>query len=286
MNTKQDPQSRRLSNHGRTRSVKAESWLWAVWLSMAFLTAGMASAVPAESETVPEFALQYNATGKYYGIYALTNNAPLLNGRGTLLITNAWSFCILFNDQGVVIPCGPFKFKNGEPVQIRQHAFHLVTRGLYDIQQSLAREAASNAAFRAEQQARGLIEHGGTWVSSNELRSAHEREASILTNAVKRQAAIPAPSRCRACGGLGVVQQGVETFGDSVVRRFADCLACQGTGCEPAVAPASTTTNAQPPSAAVNGSAAATPTTPKLTPMSLKKPIGASGSGGIRRLGQ
>ena len=225
-----------------------------------------------------EFALLFQTTGKYYGMYDYTNNAPILNGKGTLLVGTGRTFRIELCERGLVLPYGPFAFTNMAPVQLGKHPFTLVTRGLYGVRGKLAQQAAAEAAFKDAQRAKGLVEWNGVWVSSNSLRVAQERVAAVLLPAEKRLAAIPVKERCRMCGGMGLVQQGTEIIEGISMLTYSNCPCCKETGREPVAPPAEITTPNTP-----NPAVAGTDSTPLLKPVHLKGPTRPGG--GTKHLG-
>jgi len=181
-----------------------------------------------------EFALYLESTNKYYGVFDYTNNAPLqlLGSKATLQVDALRTFHIGIPQRGILVSYGPYAFTNGAPVQIGKYSFTLINRGLFDIREKLAQEAAAEEGFKKEQQAKGLVEWNGAWVSSNALRVALARENAILLPAEKRLATIPAPSRCTTCSGLGLIQQGMETIEGILMPKYTNCPSCKGTGRE------------------------------------------------------
>ena len=186
----------------------------------------------------PEFAFYLEATNKYYGMFEYTNNAPLsiFNSKATLLVDAPRSFRIGIPLRGGTIPYGPFAFTNNAPIQIGKYQFTLINRDLFDVREKLAQQTAEEDAFRKTQQSKGLVEWNGAWVSSNALRIAQDKEKALLLSAEKHAATIPALERCKACAGLGIVQQGLETIEGILMPKYTNCPACKGTGHEPPAA--------------------------------------------------
>lgn len=250
-------------------------------LMLLLLTAATGHSAEAD---VREFVLRHGQTGRIYGLYAYTNGAPVLNGRGVLCASTGLSFRIKFLDRGVSSTCGPFAFTNGAPVRLGEHDFRLITRGLYDVREELARQAEVDRGFADAQRAKGLVEYGGAWVTTNALRAAREGEAARQAGE-RRMAAIPPQARCLRCGGTGMASQGTETGDGLAISKYGDCPACKGDGRSTAAAsPPPATTALTNPAPSPVGTAADTPR--KITPMGFKKPGGNSGSGGVRRLGE